>query len=32
MAEVIRVRLTPRGSVSVDERTQTVIVRDVECP
>ncbi len=32
MAEVIRARLTPRGSVSVDERTQTVIVRDVDCP
>ena len=32
MAELLRARLTPRGSVSVDERTNTVIVRDVECP
>jgi type IV pilus assembly protein PilQ len=28
----IAATLTPRGTVSVDERTNTLIVRDVDCP
>lgn len=32
VAELIRGRLSPRGSVAIDERTNTLIVRDVECP
>jgi type IV pilus assembly protein PilQ len=31
LAAQIRARLTPRGSVSIDERTNSVIVRDVDC-
>ena len=32
MAQHIKATLSPRGTVSVDERTNTVIVRDVDCP
>ena len=32
VAPLIRARLTPRGSVEVDERTNSVVVRDVACP
>ncbi len=32
LAKVIRGTLTPRGSVMVDQRTNTLIVRDVSCP
>ena len=31
VAAHVRARLTPRGSVEVDERTNSLIVRDVDC-
>lgn len=32
LAPLIKGTLTPRGKVLVDERTNTLIIRDVECP
>ena len=32
MAEQVKATLSKRGSVAVDERTNTLIVRDVDCP
>jgi len=32
MAEVVKGTLSKRGTISVDERTNTLIVRDVDCP
>jgi|GEM_PF-813047 len=32
MAEQVKATLSKRGSVAVDERTNTIIVRDVDCP
>ena len=31
VAEHVRARLTPRGRVEIDERTNALIVRDVDC-
>jgi type IV pilus assembly protein PilQ len=32
MAPVVRATLSPRGSVQVDARTNSLIIRDVDCP
>ena len=32
VAPLVRASLTERGTVSVDSRTNTLIVRDVDCP